>query len=115
MSNYCQKGHWEDGMKLPCKQCQIDNLSAQVSRLTAELAEVKAAATEVADYNLELLKELAELRSQEPVILVKQNAAGQIYMVAGDGSSFQLIKHVGASFYARPVPAAQAVPDGGQS
>ncbi len=27
MSNYCSKGHWENGMQFPCKQCEIEHLS----------------------------------------------------------------------------------------
>lgn len=37
MSNYCSKGHWEAGLTLPCKQCEIE-------RLSAELEEAKDAA-----------------------------------------------------------------------
>lgn len=36
MSNYCDKGHWEAGMQLPCKQCEIDSLREQVEKLTNE-------------------------------------------------------------------------------
>ena len=34
MSNYCDKGHWEKGMKLPCKLCEIETLRTQVQQLT---------------------------------------------------------------------------------
>ena len=33
MSNYCDKGHWEVGMPLPCKQCRIEELEREVERL----------------------------------------------------------------------------------
>ena len=41
MSNYCPKGHWENGMTLPCKQCQIEQLRVENEKLKAELAEAK--------------------------------------------------------------------------
>lgn len=31
MSNYCDKGHWEAQMTLPCKQCEIESLRQQLS------------------------------------------------------------------------------------
>ena len=31
MSNYCDKGHWEAGMTLPCKQCEIESLRQQLA------------------------------------------------------------------------------------
>ena len=31
MTNYCDKGHWEAQMTLPCKQCEIDSLRQQLA------------------------------------------------------------------------------------
>jgi hypothetical protein len=31
VSNYCDKGHWEAGMTLPCKQCEISSLREQLA------------------------------------------------------------------------------------
>ena len=42
MSNYCSKGHWENGMQLPCKQCEIESLREQVEKLTKERDEYKS-------------------------------------------------------------------------
>ena len=49
MSNYCDKGHWEAGMQLPCKQCEIDSLREQVEKLTAALKLSREALGEVQD------------------------------------------------------------------
>lgn len=38
MSNYCDKGHWEAGMSLPCKQCRIEELEDKVDSLEREIA-----------------------------------------------------------------------------
>ena len=43
MSNYCSKGHWENGMQFPCKQCEIEHLSEQVYNLKAELKSIDGA------------------------------------------------------------------------
>lgn len=42
MSNYCSKGHWENGMQLPCKQCEIESLREQVKKLTDECVVLRA-------------------------------------------------------------------------
>ena len=42
MSNYCPRGHWEDGMKLPCRQCTIESLRAEVETLRRERDELLA-------------------------------------------------------------------------
>ena len=31
MSNYCNKGHWEEGLTLPCKQCEIESMRQQLA------------------------------------------------------------------------------------
>ena len=41
MSNYCSKGHWENGMQFPCKQCEIESLREQVAALRKDLDEWK--------------------------------------------------------------------------
>ena len=43
MSNYCSKGHWENGMTFPCKQCEIERLRQRVAELEAVLRECREA------------------------------------------------------------------------
>ena len=43
MSNYCSKGHWENGMTFPCKQCEIEKLRQRVAELEAVLRECREA------------------------------------------------------------------------
>ena len=37
MSNYCDKGHWEVGMPLPCKQCRIEELERDLLNLVCRI------------------------------------------------------------------------------
>jgi hypothetical protein len=50
MSNYCPNGHWEDGLKLPCKQCEIESLRQQLQQVTnAGIKEVDVLRQQLAD------------------------------------------------------------------
>ena len=72
MSIYCPKGHWENGMTLPCKQCQIEQLRVENERLnkqinsykmlTKSLEETKTYLLKKADQNKEAVETLASER-----------------------------------------------------
>lgn len=57
-----------------------------------------------------LMKVAAELEAQEPVVVVHRNDAGQIVLQNADGTSFDMSKHIGESFYRHPPTS--AVPEG---
>ena len=69
MSNYCDKGHWEAQMTLPCKQCEIESLRKQRNDLLEavdNLVNVKGRHnTEIAWKRMaDLVKELKALKEQ---------------------------------------------------
>jgi len=41
--------------------------------------------------------------AQEPVLCIRKNASGQIYLTDANGEPFDVSRHVGAAFYASPV------------
>lgn len=65
MSNYCSKGHWENGGKLPRKQCRIDQLEAKLAECGAWSAcEAAANIPAVGEYVAELEKQRDALAIQ---------------------------------------------------
>lgn len=96
-------------------EAEAKQLRAEVSRLTAELAEANNALSEIISSKDsryaalwtkfdDLRKEIAELRAQEPVAYCDKD--GQLWREQNDPDDKPL--------YARQAPAAQAVPDGWQ-
>ena len=72
MSNYCSKGHWENGMQFPCKQCEIEHLSEQVEKLTKERDDLRSRRCEVCGY-LEHEREHTGCLREQLAALVEQN------------------------------------------
>lgn len=102
MSNYCPKGHWEDEMKLPCKQCQIEYLRAEVSRLTAELSELSE--------QKPVAKLVVRMETHDMGQSLAPNPPFKFASARANASAEEL--PLGEyPLYARPIPAAQAVPE----
>lgn len=47
MSNYCDKGHWEAQMTLPCKQCEIEALRQQLAESNRKMEYEQLCASEL--------------------------------------------------------------------
>ena len=78
MSNYCPKGHWEDGMKLPCKQCKIDELTTELAALKAENEGLKRDAMRKNEWNRkirDLVDDLLAQRGYDPESSARHNLA----------------------------------------
>lgn len=91
---------------------------AEVSRLTAELADAKRVTFNpaVLEQMNAMENELSELRAQEPVAYYLDSIDdGEVDREYNATDRFSCGRTGGLPLYARPVPAAQAVPDDGSA
>jgi hypothetical protein len=72
MSNYCSNGHWEAGMSLPCKQCEITRLTKQRDELVAALDAIFASVLPYRDDGSMTIPEHVTDRAVEALAKVKE-------------------------------------------